>query len=135
MADVRRFAFDFDPAYARAAAVFGVRPSSAWVELGDSELTARYGHWHVSTPLTNIASARVTGPYSFIKTAGPARLAVTDRGLTFASNGRRGVLIRFKKPVPGIDPAGVIRHPELTVTVAEVDRLVSALRERAQRAA
>lgn len=131
MADVRRFAFDFDPAYARAAAPFGVRPTSAWVEVSDSKLTARYGHWRVNTPLTNLASVHVTGPYRFVKTAGPARLAITDRGLTFASNGRRGVLVCFKEPVRGIDRAGVIKHPELTVTVAEVDQLVSALRERA----
>ena len=35
----------------------------------------------------------ITGPYAFWKTAGPARYAVTDSGLTFATNGDRGVLI------------------------------------------
>ena len=37
------------------------------------------------------------------KTAGP-RLAITDRGLTFATNGERGVRIDFRTPVPGLDP-------------------------------
>jgi hypothetical protein len=37
------------------------------------------------------------------------------------------VLIRFDSPVRGIDPAGLIRHPELTVTVADIEGLVAAL--------
>ena len=71
---------------------------------------------------------RRLGPYAFWKTAGPARLAITDRGLTFATNGDRGVLISFHKPVRGLDPLGILRHPELTVTVSEVDRLAELLR-------
>ena len=62
----------------------------------------------------------MTGPYAFWKAAGPARLAITDRGLTFATNGERGVLISFRTPVRGLDPLGVVHHPELTVTVADV---------------
>ena len=65
--------------------------------------------------------------YSFFKTAGPARLAITDRGLTFASNGERGLCIAFHSPVSGIDRPGRIRHPELTVTVLDVDGLAEAL--------
>ena len=70
----------------------------------------------------------VTGPYAFLKTAGPARLAITDRGLTFATNGDRGVLISFHSAVRGLDPLGILRHPELTVTVADIDGLVERLR-------
>ena len=69
----------------------------------------------------------MTGPYRFAKTAGPARLAITDRGLTFATNGERGVRVSFTTPVRGLDPLGMIRHPELTVTVADVDRLATPL--------
>jgi hypothetical protein len=79
--------------------------------------------------LANVADVAVTGPYAFWKTAGPARLAITDRGLTFATNGDRGVLISFDKPVRGLDPLGILRHPELTVTVREVDRLAELLRK------
>jgi hypothetical protein len=77
--------------------------------------------------LNNIASAEATGPYSFLKAAGPARLAITDRGLTFASNGDRGACITFQSPVLGIDRSGRIRHPELTVTVLDIDGLIAAL--------
>lgn len=122
-----RFPFRFDPAYRRLARLFGVTPERAWVELGGGQLEARYGPWRVRTPLSNVAAAEVTGPYSLLKTAGPARLAITDRGLTFASNRDRGVRIAFRSPVPGIDPFRLIRHPELTVTVLDVDGLAAAL--------
>ena len=122
-----RFPFRFDPRYRRLARLFGVTPERAWVELREGELEARYGPWRVRTPRSNIADAAVTGPYAFLKTAGPARLAITDRGLTFASNGDRGVCITFHSPVPGIDRSGRIRHPELTVTVRDVDGLIEAL--------
>ena len=56
-----------------------------------------------------------------------ARLAITDRGLSFTPNGDRGVLICFATPVRGLDPFGVLRHPELTVGVAEPERLLACL--------
>ena len=122
-----RFPFRFDPTYRRLARLFGVTPERAWVELSEGELEARYGPWRVRTRRSNIANAEVTGPYAFLKTAGPARLGITDRGLTFASNGDRGVCITFHSPVSGIDRSGRIRHPELTVTVRDVDGLIEAL--------
>jgi hypothetical protein len=124
---VTRFSFDFDAAYRPLALVFGVTEHRAEVLVDDDSLRARFGYWLVSTPLSNVSGASTTGPYRFIKTAGPARLAVTDRGLTFATNGRQGVLIEFRTPVRGIDPQGRIRHPNLTVTVADCEGLRDTL--------
>ena len=129
-ASQRHFEFAFAPSYRPLARAFRVTPKTAWVEVGDEALEARFGPWHVRTPLTNITGVAVTGPYAFWKTAGPARLAITDRGLTFATNGDRGVLILFKTPVRGLDPLGILRHPELTVTVADVEGLAELLRAR-----
>ena len=129
-----RFAFAFAPSYQRWAKTFGVTPGNAFVEVSDETFEARYGRWRVQTPLENITGVEVTGPYAFWKTAGPARLAFTDRGLTFATNGDRGVLIHFETSVRGLDPLGLFRHPELTVTVADVDGLADLLRARAQQA-
>jgi hypothetical protein len=123
-----RFEFAFARAYRLPGALFGVRPATAWVEVSDTELRARYGPWRVTTPLSNITGVAITGPYAYAKTAGPARLAITDRGLSFTPNGDRGVLICFAEPVSGLDPVGVLRHPELTVGVAEPERLVEVLR-------
>ncbi len=107
--------------------MFGIRPETSWVEVDDSALRARFGPWRLSTPLTNITNVAITGPYAYWKTAGTARLAVTDHGLTFATNGDRGVLISFGTPEPGLDPLGVLQHPELTVTVADVEGLTALL--------
>jgi hypothetical protein len=122
-----RFEFAFARAYRIASRPFGIKPSNTWLEVGEQSLDVRFGHWRLSTPLENVTDAKVTGPYAFWKTVGPARLAVTDRGLTFATNGERGVLISFGTPVRGLDPLGAIRHPELTVTVAETWRLAELL--------
>jgi hypothetical protein len=126
----RRFEFRFAPSYQRAARVFGVTPERTWVEVGEERLEVRYGPWHVSTPIANIARVQITGPYRYIKTAGPARLGITDLGLTFASNGDRGVEITFHQKIAGVEPLGLLRHPELTVTVAEADALAELLAQR-----
>jgi hypothetical protein len=123
----RRFEFRFAPAYERAARPFGITPRTAWVQVGETHLEARYGRWRLVTPLSNISGVEVTGPYRFIKTAGPPRIGITDIGLTFASNGDRGVLISFRDKVPGLAP---LRHPELTVTVADPEELADVIRSR-----
>jgi hypothetical protein len=130
-AGASRFPFRFAPAYRWASLPFGVRPGDAWVEVDAETMYARFGPWRLRTSMANIAAVDITGPYAFLKTAGPARLGITDRGLTFASNGDRGVLISFHRPVPGIEPTGSLRHPELTVTVADVEGLAAVLRARA----
>jgi hypothetical protein len=122
-----RFDFRFDPRYRRAARPFGITPDNSWVEVGADRLDAHFGPWRLSTSLGNIDRVEITGPYRFIKTAGPARLGITDVGLTFATNGDRGVLITFVAKVRGIEPLGVLRHPELTVTVADIEGLTRAL--------
>jgi hypothetical protein len=130
VSDIEHFVFCFARTYRLAGRAFGISPATALVDVGDQELDAHFGPWRVSTPLANITDVAVTGRYAFLKSAGPARLAITDRGLTFATNGDRGVLISFRTPVRGLDPVGILRHPELTVTVAEVDRLAELLHAR-----
>jgi len=88
---------------------------------------ARYGFWRLETEVANIAGTEVTGPYRLLTTIGPARLSLADRGLTFASNRRRGLCVRFHRPVAGLEPTGRLRHRGLTVTVADVDALAGAL--------
>ncbi|MDQ6725216.1 MAG: hypothetical protein M3066_03485 [Actinomycetota bacterium] len=121
------FPFLFDPVHRTFALLFGITPDNARVEVADGHLLARYGPWSVRTPLTNVASTVVTGPYSSVKTIGPGRMSMVDRGLTFASNGSRGLCICFHEPVPGLEPTGRLRHPGLTVTVADIDGLAAAL--------
>ncbi len=121
------FPFDFAGVHQAVALLFGVTPATASVELADGHLRCRFGPWRVATPLSNVTGTEVTGPYGTLRTVGPAHLSLADRGLTFATNARRGVCIRFGEPVRGIEPTGRLRHPALTVTVADVEGLVSAL--------
>jgi hypothetical protein len=121
-----RHRFRIDPRYRIPALLAGVNENRAWVELDHDGLRARFGPWHVSTPLANVTGAGVSGPYSYVRTAGPAHLSLADRGLTFATNGDLGVCFTFAEPVPGIEPTGRLRHPGLTVTVAEPEALVGA---------
>jgi hypothetical protein len=125
---IRRFDFEFDPLYRRAAALFGIRPATTWVTVNEWELTARFGPWQVRTPLANVVGTEITGGYGLLRTIGPAHLSFADRGLTMATNRERGVCMRFAEPVRGLEPTGRLRHPGLTVTVADCDGLIAALK-------
>ena len=123
----RTFDFAFEPLYRAVALPFGITPGRAGVDVEGGRLLARFGPWRLSTDVANVAGTEVTGPYRTLTTIGPAHLSLSDRGLTFSTNGRRGLCIRFKEPVPGLEPTGRLRHPGLTVTVADVDGLAAAL--------
>ena len=123
----REFEFSFEGRYRLPALAFGVTPATARVIVDDDELTVRFGPWRLRTPLANIAGTEVSGGYAFHRTAGPAHLSLTDRGVTFATNSRRGLCVTFREPVRAIDPIGAIRHPGATVTVADPDALAALL--------
>ena len=120
------FSFRFDPRYRRYLAALGVRPDRAVVRVDAGTIEARFGPWVCATTIDNVTGTEVTGPYSPIRAIGP-HLSLKDRGLTFGTNAQRGVCLRFRDPVPGLEPTGRLRHPGLTVTVEDVDGLVRAL--------
>lgn len=121
------FPFAFEDRYVGPARLFGVTPGTTSIVVEAGRLTARFGPWRADTPLTNIASLTLTGPYAFLKTAGPAHLGLTDRGLTFATNSRAGVCLELRESIRGIDPRGWIRHSNLTLTPADCAGLAAAL--------
>lgn len=121
------FPFRFATTYRLPALLFGVTSSTAGVWVDEAVLRIRFGPWRLQTPLSNVVATVHTGPYALIKTMGPAHLSFADRGLTCATNSERGLCIRFARPVPGIEPLGVLRHPAVTVTVADCDGLAEAL--------
>ncbi|WP_082929463.1 hypothetical protein [Mycobacterium sp. 852013-51886_SCH5428379] len=122
------FPFAFTRSYQLAAAPFGIHPSTSEVVVHDGRLICFFGPWHVESSLENIVAVRVTGPFSFVRTAGGARMSMADRGITLATNGDRGVCVLFEVPVPGIEPTGRVRHPNLTVTVADCEGLARVLK-------
>ncbi|MGH3669336.1 MAG: hypothetical protein ACRDSH_01685 [Pseudonocardiaceae bacterium] len=121
------FPFRFATAYRLPALLFGVTHRTAEVRIDGTTLRIRFGLWRVQTPLTNVVSTTRTGPYSLIKTMGPARLSLADKGLTCATNSEHGLCVRFAKPVRGLEPLGLLRHPAVTVTVADCESLAKAL--------
>lgn len=127
MPALQRFPFAFAPAYRLPATLVGVTPWTAFVEVSPVEVHIRFGPWSLRSALTNIEATTETGPFGFLKTAGPAHLSFADRGVTFATNGDRGLCLTFREPVKGIEPTGRLLHPGATVTVADVEGLESAL--------
>jgi hypothetical protein len=126
----RRFEFEFSRPYRLAALPLGITPRTTYVELtGGSEpaVRVRFGPWSLRTPVSNVRSAQRTGPFTYVKTAGPPRLSFTDRGVSFATNGDEGVCMLFHEPVAAIAPGGMLRHPGATVTVRDCEGLLGAL--------
>ena len=109
--------------------LFFVHPEACSARIEHDQLSVLFGRWSLTTPVANIADVTVTGPYTWWKVAGPAHLSMADRGVTFATTDERGVCISFVEPVAAIEPSGMITHPNLTVTVADVNGFVDALNE------
>lgn len=124
---MQQFPFAFDDRFRLPLRVLGITPDSARVVVADGVVDARFGPWRVTTPLSNVSRTRVTGPYRAFRAIGP-HLSLADRGVSFGTTTEQGLCILFRRPVPGIDPLGVLRHPGLTVTVADLEGLAAALR-------
>ncbi len=127
----RRYDFVFTPAYRTAALLLGVTPATAWVDVTGSELAVRFGLWRLRTPWSNVTSVELSGGYTFVKTAGPPRLSFTDRGISFATNSERGVCLKFRDPVAGLDPTKRLLHPGATLTVRDPESFADDVRRRA----
>jgi hypothetical protein len=94
-------------------------------------LSVTFGGWSLSTSLANVATVSVTGPYRWWKVVGPPRLSLVDRGITFATTAEHGVCIELHQAVGAIDPLHLIRHPNVTITVAEPQRFADEVRRAA----
>lgn len=122
------FHFAFAPEYRLPALLFGITPMTAWVEIGKHELRVRYGGWRLRTPVANISGVSLSGGYTRLRTLGPPRLSLSDRGVSFTTNSERGVCVQFREPVRAIDPTGILRHPGATMTVEDPDGFADAVR-------
>jgi hypothetical protein len=123
---VNHFAFSFDRAAGRLLPLFGIRPRTSGVVIDDNEFLARLGPVRIATPISNILDVQVTGPYSWFKTIG-VHLSLADKGLTLGTNRKKGVCVRFRVPIVGVGRRFGLRHPGLTVTVADPEGLAECL--------
>ena len=122
-----QFEMAFDPRFRLPLAALGVTPATAHVTLTPDRLVACFGPWVCGTALSNVRAVSLTGPYHWYRAIGP-RLSLADHGLTFGTTTTGGVCLQLRDPVPGIDPTGLIRHPNLTLTVADPQRFATAVR-------
>lgn len=104
--------------------LWGVTPASAYVEL-DGDLEARFGALRVRTPVANITSWRIEGPWHWITAIG-VRRSFRGGDITFGGNSTGGVRLDFRERVP----FSVLRVPALYVTVADLEGFAAALAAR-----
>ena len=128
--DVQQFEMAFDPRYRVPLAALGVTSTTAHVTIGPDRLVACFGPWTLRTTPANVREVCLTGPYRGYRAIG-ARLSMADHGLTFGSTVAQGVCMLFRDPVRGLEPLGWLRHPGLTVTVAQPERFAAAARRSA----
>jgi hypothetical protein len=120
-----RFRYAIDKRLLPLCLPFALRPSVDGVTISDDRrFRATYGFFSIETTLDNINGAHITTKYRWW-TAFGVRLSRVDDGLTFGTNNAAGVCVHFAEPVPSaLRKRG---HSALTVTVAELDGLVSTL--------
>ncbi|MBI4944258.1 MAG: hypothetical protein HY830_26245 [Actinobacteria bacterium] len=123
---MERFEFDFALPLSLPLRFLGVRPGTARVEVGDEHLEVSFGPWRLVTALSNVDDVTVTGPYNPLKAYG-VRVSLADLGVTFGTTNARGLCVTVREPVGAAVPGGLLRHPSMTVTVAEPERLARLL--------
>jgi hypothetical protein len=127
VAEPTRVDFAIDPRYERVLRLFGVRPGRAWIELDAQRVRVRFGLWRFESQVANIDRVQLTGPYrSALRAIGP-HISLKDRGISFGTNTRLGVCVLFRRPVPGRETLGLVRHPGLTVTPVRPEDFARAL--------
>jgi hypothetical protein len=104
--------------------LFGVRTGNAFVVV-DDELDAHFGFYSIRTPLTNIVSWRIEGPWHWTTAIG-VRRSVRHGDVTFGGSHRGGVRVDFRDPVR----FGRLRVPALYVTVEDLEGLAATLAAR-----
>ena len=125
-----RFPFAFDERFRLPLLAIAVSPRTAYVELTDDRLIARFGFFSCETPLANVRGTCHTGPYRWYKAIG-ARGSFADLGATFGTTTAGGTCVLFHDPVRALDPVGLVRHPGLTLTLADAEVFEAELRRRA----
>ena len=106
--------------------LFGVRGTDdAWVDLDDDSLTATFGWSHATTPITNIASWRIEGPWLWVTAIG-VRMSIRHGDVSFTGSPHGGVRIDFRERVRW----GVFKVPAIYVGADDLEGLAAELARR-----
>ena len=121
----QHFAYAIDRRYLPVLLPFGLRQAKDGVTLTDEgDFVATFGLFKMTTPVANITGAHITRGYRWW-TAFGVRASLADDGLSFGTNNKGGVCVHFGEKVPS--PLRRKGHSALTVTVADLEGLTSAL--------
>jgi hypothetical protein len=108
--------------------LFGVRADDTWIDLGDgpeAELEVQFGWAHFRTPMRNLASWRIEGPWLWITAIG-VRRSFRHHDVTFGGSPHGGVRIDFTTPVRWT----IFRVPAIYVPADDLDALAAELARR-----
>jgi hypothetical protein len=121
----QHFGYAIDKRYLPLLLPLGLRPSKDGVTLSDdAAFVATFGLLRLETTVANITDAHITRDYRWW-TAFGIRASLADDGLTFGTNRDGGVCVHFAEKVRS--PLRRSGHSALTVTVADLEGLTSAL--------
>jgi hypothetical protein len=123
-AGTQRFPIRVEPRYRRILRVFGVRPSNAYVDLGET-LDARFGWSRITTPVANCTRWSIEGPWRALTALG-VRRSVRHGDVTFAGTPRGGVRVDFRERPRYF----FFRPPAIYVTVEDLEGFAAALAAR-----
>lgn len=121
------FPYRFDPRFRLIWRPLGARDGVDGVTITDDTFTATFGRARLETALTNVTGAHATRDYTWWKAVG-IRLSFADDGLTFGTSTHGGVCVHFDQRVPRV--IGLKDHSAITVTVDDLDGLVTAIEAR-----
>ena len=101
-----------------------VTPDTAFVEL-DGELDVHFGRFRLRTPIANLASWRIEGPFLWVTAIG-VRMSIRHGDVSFAGSPHGGVRIDFHERVRW----GFLKIPAIYVGADDLDALASELSRR-----
>src|SRR5450759_741835 len=130
---VERFDIRLGPRSLPLLRLWGVKPGLAYADVGEApdgeapagELQARFGRVRFATPLSNVSSWRVEGPFIWVKAIG-VRRSLRGGDVSFAGAAHGGVRIDFREPVRW----SIFHVPALYVGADDLDAFAAALRLR-----
>jgi hypothetical protein len=108
--------------------LFGVQADDTWIDLGDAPdgaLEVQFGWSHFRTPLANLASWQIEGPWKWITAIG-VRRSFRHGDVTFGGSPHGGVRIDFRSPVRWM----IFQVPAIYVPADDLEGLGAALTRR-----
>jgi hypothetical protein len=120
----KHFPYRFDRRWSLLFLALGVGAKDGVSIHDNGDLVATFGRFKVKSTVGNVRRTVVTGPHRWYTAVG-LRLSLSDDGITFGTNHKKGLSIEFVRKVPRV--IGFRRHSTLWVSVADPQGLADAI--------